>query len=159
MGHAREDGTHFRDVDRPGLGQDYADQLYYSSWGGRFWTPDPAACLFDGNSGAWETRGQSAGFPRIQLSMVFRKSPQSGRNPQPPNLPAPSPLAGVYCEPPGTENLGSCFGSICLKLCRLTHPLWGNTVWRRTSTGHHIRQQWLDGFDICNVMPFSVNSR
>jgi len=54
-------GTYFRDL----LGQDYADQRYYSSLSGRFWTPDPSGLkpVDRGNPGTWNAYVYALGNP------------------------------------------------------------------------------------------------
>jgi RHS repeat-associated protein len=52
-------GTYFRD----GYGQDYADQRYYTSNYGRFWSPDPGgiAAANPRNPGSWNRYGYAKG--------------------------------------------------------------------------------------------------
>jgi RHS repeat-associated protein len=51
-------GTYFRD----GVGQDYADQRYYSQ-SGRFWSPDPAASAAKGAPLSWNRYAYTLGDP------------------------------------------------------------------------------------------------
>jgi RHS repeat-associated protein len=52
-------GTYVRD----GLGQDYADQRYYGSVQGRFWSPDPSSGSRPGDPGSWNKYADVGGDP------------------------------------------------------------------------------------------------
>jgi RHS repeat-associated protein len=52
-------GTYFRDM----VGQDYADQRYYGSGTGRFWTVDPGGSANRGNPASWNRYAYVNGDP------------------------------------------------------------------------------------------------
>jgi RHS repeat-associated protein len=67
-------GTYFRD----GYGQDYADQRYYTSNFGRFWSPDRGGTAKAGNPITWNKYGYASGDPVNRYDPAGRDDEDAG---------------------------------------------------------------------------------